>query len=756
MKIFHITLLQKIALIVIIPMIIQVYDSLKSIRSLNEEQAVIVIMQKNVELMKNCGLFIDDLQRERGRTAVYLSGGSDIKEIDQLQAASDKSYVLFKDALQNAAIGKIDDAVKPEFIRNSLEEIRMRYRTLDITLRNTSLSDYTKIIDKLISLQKSAANAKTTRGYGKIMISVILLETAKENAGLFRAHGSSLLSRGTPLASEEFITLINHKTAIDANLRSQAMALPGSLQNKINEIFNGKTYIEIEKMYEKILLQANSGNFGIAGDDFWQLTSRLLTEINDFNHAAYAQISDGIGKIVSEFQRNKTVTILSNIISILITIAIVYIIADSIIKRIRMVNNSMQAIAEGDGDLTRRLDERGKDEIGLLSSRFNIFVTKVSGMITISKKTAKDSLTLSEKLRGGAAENKSAVTGTAESVNKINAFIEEEIGSSKEMHDSFHEQKKNVDSIDGNIRSLNKISETLTQKVSQQASAIEEITATIEEMSANVSNIDSLSEKVGFSAERLFSTANEKSVVLTNATKNIKKMIDSVQTVNDFANIITGIAGQTNLLAMNAAIEAAHAGEAGKGFAVVAEEIRKLSDKSNGEAIKVKKIMTTIAELTGTVSTGIEDTGKGFETVLKESQSVSEMAGTLRSALAEQKIANVELVKAMSDIQENTYSVQKSSSDIGDSAKDLSQQSGHILALTEKGVSLMTHLNDLSNSELSSVRDVVQQMQAIDRNTDELNNLSDELNKLIEMLTDQVNRYKTDEDAGYTAITYKE
>jgi len=247
-------------------------------------------------------------------------------------------------------------------------------------------------------------------------------------------------------------------------------------------------------------------------------------------------------------------------------------------------------------------------------------------------------------------------------------------------------QKNLINDIFSYIKAIFEGVHSLSKLVTRQSADIEQIGATIEEQAANIRNIFLSSADANTNAERLLAAAKSGQTQLTSTSAHISQLIDIIATIKNFTDVITTIASQTNLLAMNASIEAAHAGEYGKGFAVVANEIRKLADKASKEANNAKSLLAQISTNSEQVRADLDSTISNFNTMVVDTQQVSQIIGQVRNAMDEQNIGNQEMVKAVSDIRNVTAELTENSQIIDETAKDLNTQADSMqsfLAVTE-------------------------------------------------------------------------
>ncbi|MDR3632005.1 MAG: methyl-accepting chemotaxis protein [Desulfocapsaceae bacterium] len=307
----------------------------------------------------------------------------------------------------------------------------------------------------------------------------------------------------------------------------------------------------------------------------------------------------------------------------------------SVIKPVNRTIAMLKDIAEGEGDLTMRLDASSKDEIGQLSFWFNRFIEKLQDMIrriAENSKLVNDSAnqlsTIARQLSAGAEDTSERATRVAT--------------ASEEMTANLH-----------NVASAMEESSINTNMV---ASAAEEMTSTINEIAENAERARDVSKNAVDQAH----SASEKMEELGNAAQKISMVTET----------ITEISEQTNLLALNATIEAARAGEAGKGFSVVANEIKDLARQTAQATINIKNQINDVQQMTR--STVME-----INQISEVIGGVNDIIGTIASAVEEQTAATKEIANNISQasqgIQEVNENVSQSSIVADDISRDISK-----------------------------------------------------------------------------------
>ena len=356
------------------------------------------------------------------------------------------------------------------------------------------------------------------------------------------------------------------------------------------------------------------------------------------------------------------------VIIFLVALIVVYFVASAMVKPIKTAVFALRNIAQGEGDLTVRLPVHGNDEITDLSEYFNETIEKIGTSI---RQVGVNSDAM-EEIGNELASN---MTETASAVNEISANIDGVKQQAMTQAASVTETAATVEEIVRTIKQLNNSIETQAASVAQSSSSVEEMVANIASIGQTLGKTDEVIKNL------TTATGDGKATLVTSNTVT-QKIAEESGSLMEASSVIQHIASQTNLLAMNAAIEAAHAGEAGKGFAVVADEIRKLAEESSTQG---KTITTTLKTLSGeieTLSSSSKTVEEKFNVIFNLAEQVKEMSARLTEAMREQENGSKEVLTAIKSINTVTTEVQAGSEEMLKGGEGVAEEMQKLDSLT--------------------------------------------------------------------------
>jgi len=406
-----------------------------------------------------------------------------------------------------------------------------------------------------------------------------------------------------------------------------------------------------------------------------------------------------IGIPVSEINKpiNSLITysIIFAVILLVLAAVITLLVAGGIIKPIIRVTATLKDISEGEGDLTRSVVINSKDEVGDLATYFNKTLEKIKGLVLLIKKQAN---LLSEI----GADLSSNMTETAAAVNEINSNIQSIKGRVINQSASVTETNATMEQVITNINKLNGL-------VENQADTISKRSAFIKSM---VNNIGSVNQTLMKNLENV-QTLKEASEVgrsgLQEVATDIQEIARESEGLLEINAVMENIASQTNLLSMNAAIEAAHAGEAGKGFAVVADEIRKLAESSSEQSKTIGTVLKKIAESIKKITSSTENVLARFEAIDSGIKTVAEQEEVINHAMEEQAEGSNQLLQGTTNLNEITQQVKAGSEEMLEGSQEVMKESQNLEKVTQEitgGMNEMASGADQVNTAVHQVNEI--------------------------------------------------
>ena len=412
----------------------------------------------------------------------------------------------------------------------------------------------------------------------------------------------------------------------------------------------------------------------------------------------------------------RRVVLLIGLICTFVGIATAILIGRTIATPMVSIAEKLKDISEGAGDLTRHIDISSKDEIGDLAWYFNLTLEKIKKLVIHVKI---DTVSLSE------TGNNMAYN--AEQTAAANHEITANINSTREQ---ITKQAASVEQVRSEIEQITVNINTLNENIENQSSSVSETSDAIEEMIANVSSVSAILVDNARSMKELLEASGEGRSDLQEVATDFREIARESEGLIEINAVMENIASQTNLLSMNAAIEAAHAGEAGKGFAVAAGEIRKLAESSSEQSKTISQVLKKIKESIDKITASTNTVQNKFQTIDGGVATVSRQLEDIRKVMEKQAEGNLHIHQVFNHLSGISAKVKSGSEEMRKNSVVIAAESKNLFGITHEitgGMAEMALGADQVNSAINQVSDI-----------------SVQTKKIIDILVNEVARFKVD------------
>ncbi len=439
--------------------------------------------------------------------------------------------------------------------------------------------------------------------------------------------------------------------------------------------------------------------------------------INDSNNRYLTTVS--IAKNLNEvrsiaFYMFRNIFVASILFTIIALILIFVLLQNRVSKPLRRVGNAVVNLSSGKADLTFRIPIKGTDEFARLAFYVNKFIEMLQKLIVDLNKTEVSLALVSQNLTSNTQQSASA---TSQILSNITAV----------RHQS-EQQSQAVENTSSVLEKTTSDVHALDSFIEDQTAGIVESSAAIEEMLSNINSVSNSVKVMAESFAELSGNANDSKLKLIKVDQKVNEISNQSAMLVKANQIISQIASQTNLLAMNAAIEAAHAGEAGKGFAVVADEIRKLAETSGAQS---KKIANELRGISSAISEVVElqkNSQSSFGNMIDKLDSTSTIIREIDDAMSEQANASKQVFDALGDIKNQSVQVK--------------EKSNQMNIDIDKVLENMNMVAKISNSILRSIDEMTSDTQQISEVTKNVSEMAVSTQSAIAVMKEQLNNFE--------------
>jgi methyl-accepting chemotaxis protein len=356
---------------------------------------------------------------------------------------------------------------------------------------------------------------------------------------------------------------------------------------------------------------------------------------------------------------------------------------------VRGNSDRMRDIADGEGDMTQRVDVMRTDEVGETAAMMNHFMDTMTDLLVLVRDAAGGTYASCQAVQATVKRGDEAMSSAFRIADTVSSSLDRQI-----------EEARTTDQV---IQRMSDSVAKIAEQIESQSSVVEETSSAIEEMAASIRSVADSANRSNEVAEKLGQIANAGGDSVNRTSEAMTSIQEAADETGQVLKMISGISAQTNLLAMNAAIEAAHAGVHGRGFAVVAEEIRKLAADSAERVGEIKTIISTISERVALGAERSGETKRALGEIVSGTDNSRQMVKEITAATSEQESGTGEILNAVQSMIEVTETIRNQ-------VVELRQRSEELKAAIENVVKLSHEVDSIQEDErnaVGSLRDVI-------------------------------------------------
>lgn len=459
--------------------------------------------------------------------------------------------------------------------------------------------------------------------------------------------------------------------------------------SSLSEVYTNDTVSAVEESENQENIKQLEINSSKSGDKADQFIKSLSIEKDLPTWTFIVNIPE---KVIMKVP-NKIIQIILLLITIalILLLAFILFISSKISSPLTKLRDDFEIIATGDFTLETGIQSR--DETGQLAEGFNRLTESLSGKISIINDSIQWLKENDDKLSIQMNQSKIHLNSITESISEV-------IKTSSENSRGAEKSNSSVEKINESIK-------TLEKNINSQDEMLHESSSSIEEMMASIHSVASIVSQSSSSYIELKDSSQKGEILLSEVISKINGIYSKSSDLLETNTLISNIASQTNLLSMNAAIEAAHAGDSGKGFAVVADEIRKLAEGTSEQSKAIELILTEIVGAIKIITISSQKAGDNFSNIQSLIETVSNLEEEVKASLMEQSAGSRQIVSSLDEMKTSSSNVNIETRNISESVHELSREitnlSNNSMAITKSTNKVNECNNEIEMTTSSAV-----------------------------------------------------